>query len=111
MAKRKTGKLNKIEKFYIENNRDKAANDLAGDLNRTVSCVAKYISEELGGDVSTEEEVSGTVGELMGRKEERGVTIMTPNASQVSDETRSDRLSTNDSRVDRESIYIINKNK
>jgi len=107
MAK-KTGKLNKVEKFYIENNPDRAAADIATDLNRTVNCVKKYISEELGRDDEPEEKGS-PVGDLMARREDRGVTIMTPNASQAADETRSDRI--NLSATHKNSIYIINKEK
>ena len=40
---KKTGKLTKVEKFYIENNTDKTAEDIAKDLNRTKSSVDKHI--------------------------------------------------------------------
>ena len=105
---RKTGKLNKVEKFYIENNPDRTASDIAADLNRTVNCVKKYLSEELGRDTESEEKIS-PVGDLMARREDRGVTIMTPNASQMADETRSNEIKL--SATHKSSIYIINKDK
>ena len=43
MSKKKTGRLTKVEKFYIENNTDKSAEDIAKDLNRSKSTVIKYL--------------------------------------------------------------------
>tara|TARA_R100001377_G_scaffold44302_2_gene25225 strand:+ start:1832 stop:2155 length:324 start_codon:yes stop_codon:yes gene_type:complete len=89
MAK-KTGKLTKIEKFYIENNSEKDADEMATDLNRTKSAVSKHIkSMHDTGHVSEAKDPSSQVGDLMGHKDSRGVTIMTPAASQLSDETKS----------------------
>ena len=42
MAK-KTGKLTKVEKFYIENNFDIEASKIAKDLNRSEASVTKHI--------------------------------------------------------------------
>ena len=38
---KKTGRLTKVEKFYIEHNPDLDSSDLARDLNRTKSFVEK----------------------------------------------------------------------
>ena len=72
---KKTGKLNKVEKFYIENNSDKEISQIAKDLNR---------SEAKSDDASS----------LMGHND-RGSTVMTPAASELSDSTRGKRLSKN----------------
>ena len=93
MSKRKTGKLTKVEKFYIDNNTDKTVEEIAKDLNRTENAVNKYISESTDtGHVDTARDEKSTVGELMGHKEDRGVTIMTPAASELADETRPTRV-------------------
>ena len=91
---KKTGKLTKVEKFYIENNTDKTAEDIAKDLNRTKSSVDKHI-KTLDRISHTSEAKSdpSVVSSLMGHKEGRGVTIMTPAASERGDETRSSRTS------------------
>ena len=38
----KKGKLTKIEKFYIENNKGKTLENIAKDLDRTLASVKKY---------------------------------------------------------------------
>ena len=42
-TKKKTGKLTKIELFYIENNSDKDAEEIAKDLNRSKALVEKHL--------------------------------------------------------------------
>jgi predicted transcriptional regulator len=91
---KKTGKLNKVEKFYIENNTDKNAAEIAQDLNRTEASVKKHIkSSKDTGHVSEVTPESNDVGNLMGHKEGRGVTVMTPAASELADDTRGSRVS------------------
>ena len=89
-TKKKTGKLTKIELFYIENNSDKDAKEIAKDLNRSKALVEKHL--DLKKDTShvteSKSEKKTPAGELMGRKEDRGVVVMTQAASQVADETR-----------------------
>ena len=89
---KKTGKITKVEKFYIDNNPNLDASDLAKDLNRSVSFVKKNAEKVDTGHVDTTQEEKTSMGELFGHKENRGVTIMTPAASEVSDETRSTRI-------------------
>ena len=97
MAKHKTGKLTKIEKFYIDNNLDMSVSDLAKDLNRTKKIVENYrpSSDTPQGHITKANHYpkTKTVNDLMGHKEDRGVTIMTPEASEVADEVRVKRLS------------------
>ena len=100
----KKGPLSKAEKFYIENNSDMTVDDIASDLNRSTYVVGKYMAK-----IATDKADAINVSDLMARKEDRGVTIMTPNASQVSDETRSTRIATEPSRQD--ASYIIKKDK
>lgn len=96
MSKRK-GPLTKAEKFYIDNHLDAPVKELAEELNRSEKIVKNYIgtrtedSPEQTEDSpeQTEEDNSMKVGNLMARKEDRGVTTMTPQASALSDEKRS----------------------
>ena len=43
MTAKNKGPLTKVEKVYIENNRDKKVSDVAKDLDRTTKTVAKHI--------------------------------------------------------------------
>ena len=109
MSNKKTGKLTKVEKFYIENNLDKPTEEVAKDLNRTKASVEKFVSEisEDSHSHITEAKKDQDVGDLMGRKEDRGVTIMSPAASQLADETRGNRI--NKSTKHNDAIHIIKK--
>ena len=110
MSKKKTRRLNKVEKFYIENNTDKSVEDLAKDLNRSEAVINKYVNEKGGsGHLDSVQDEKSTVGELMGHKENRGVTIMTPAASELADETRSSNEQ-GSSRYDN-AIHIIKQDK
>jgi IS30 family transposase len=112
MSKKKTGRLTKVEKFYIENNTDKSAEDIAKDLNRSESIVTKHLnsSRDTGHIDSVKDKDSDTtIGDLMGHKESRGVTVMTPAASELADATRPSRLK-NASRYD-DAIHIIKQDK
>jgi len=103
---KKTGKITKVEKFYIENNSSLDAADLAKDLNRSVAFVKKHVKKTDTGHVDTTQEQK-TASELFGHKEDRGVTIMTPAASEVADETRSSRV--NITQRHKNAIHIIKK--
>ena len=104
MSKKK-GKLSKVELFYIDNNADKSVADLAKDLNRTESSVEKHIHADTGNLDNVQDDKSN-IGDLMGHKEDRGVTIMTPAASEVADGTRQGRV--NQSKRHQNAIHIIN---
>jgi hypothetical protein len=106
----KTGRLTKIEKFYIANNLDKDLETLSKDLNRTKASVKKHVEslQDTGHTTTTRDnEETQSVSDLMGRKEDRGVTIMTQAASQVADSTRGNRLNV---AGNQDSIHIIKKN-
>ena len=77
----KKGPLSKIEKFYIENNIGSDVGTTAKDLGRSTSVVLKYIEENCP---KTDPRIID-VGNLMAKKEDRGVTIMTEAASSASD--------------------------
>ena len=72
---KKTGKLTKVEKFYIENNSDKTISELAKELNRSESSVKKY-SESVKDDshVTDAKSSDSQISSLMGHKEGRGDT-------------------------------------
>ena len=90
---KKTGKLNKVEKFYIENNSDKEVSQIAKDLNRSEASVKKHMKTSPR-PKHTSEAKSSDASSLMGHND-RGSTVMTPAASELSDETRGKRLSNN----------------
>lgn len=94
-TKKKTGKLTKVEMFYIENNPDKVAKEIARDLNRSENIVKKHldIKKDTAHVTESKSEKKTPAGELMARKEDRGVVVMTQAASQVADETRNRRPS------------------
>ena len=103
---KKTGKLTKVEIFYIENNQDKNVDEVAKDLNRTKATVQKYIDSTTDtGHTDTVKSEKADVSELFGHKEDRGVTVMTPAASQLADETRSTRVNISDKH--KNAIHII----
>jgi predicted transcriptional regulator len=104
---KKTGKLNKVEKFYIENNEDKEVDEIAKDLNRTEASVKRHIEKSRMGHVDEVQDKKSDISELFGHKEDRGVTIMTPAASEIADETRSKRI--NVSSKHKNAIHIIKK--
>ena len=88
---KKSGPLNTVEKFYIDNNQDKNVKELAGDLNRNQKIIRGYLGDRETSTTSEAkgEEESAIAGELFGHKEGRGVTVMTPAASEVADSHRS----------------------
>tara|TARA_R100000008_G_C3577865_1_gene166418 strand:+ start:768 stop:1091 length:324 start_codon:yes stop_codon:yes gene_type:complete len=104
---KKTGKLTKVEKFYIENNNDKDVSEIAKDLNRTEASVKKHIEKSRMDHVDKVQDEKSDISELFGHKEDRGVTIMTPMASELADETRSKRV--NVSSKHKNAIHIIKK--
>jgi hypothetical protein len=84
----KKGPLSNAEKKYINENSSEEINVIATSLDRSTSLVQKYI------DSSTQakpEKPKGNVGKMFARNEERGVTVMTQNASMASDETKTQR--------------------
>ena len=107
MSKKK-GKLSKVELFYIDNNADKSDADLAKDLNRTESSGEKHIHADTGNLDNVQDDKSN-IGDLMGHKEDRGVTVMTPAASEVADQTRASRIGI--SKKHQDAIHVINPDK
>ena len=91
---KKTGKLNKVEKFYIENNSDKEVSQIAKDLNRSEASVNKHMKTLPRVKHTSEAKSDDAVSDLMGRND-RGSTVMTPAASELSDSTRGRRISKN----------------
>ena len=103
---KKRGKLNKVELFYIDNNADKSVADLAKDLNRSEALIKNRAHS---GHIDKVQDDKSNIGQLMGHKEDRGVTIMTPAASEVADETRASRIGM--SKKHQDAIHIINPDK
>jgi len=103
---KKTGKITKVEKFYIENNTDKEVGEIAKDLNRTKASVEKHIAKNKTSHVDEAQDKKAPIRDLFGHKEDRGVTIMTPAASETADETRSSRV--RQSQRHKNAIHIIN---
>ena len=75
-------KLNKTEEFYIENNTDLSAEELAAAMRTHVTAedVQKYR------DTLPEQEATmPTAGDAMARDTKKGVAIMTQTAAELSD--------------------------
>lgn len=98
MAKR--GALSKVEKFYIEGNRNLAAEDIATELDRTTNAVQKYLDtlpEQTEAEEAQPQPRNAETRFLnqMGRHERNGqkvATVMTKGASEEADRTRPQRL-------------------
>jgi len=101
----KKGPLSKVEKFYIEKNVESDVGTISKDLGRSSSIVTKYIED----NCSKSDPRIINVGDLMAKKEERGVTIMTESASAASDTNKEFRKKPSPSW--QESIHKIKKEK
>lgn len=98
----KKGPLSKVEKFFIVQNKDdKSVKELADDLGRSEASVEKVLAElppeeEIKKDTGVVTEVRNSkTRELMGRKTaggRKGVSVMTPAASEYADATRENRI-------------------
>jgi hypothetical protein len=99
----KKGPLSIVEKFYIVQNPHSSSNkELAAELGRTVKTIEKVIKEAKVEEPIKDEsdrvidpKVESRTRKLMGRKTatgRKGVSIMTKEASEYSDHTRSQRL-------------------
>ena len=90
---KKRGPLNRVEKFYIDNHSDKDVKDIAEDLNRNQKIISKYLGSkpetEHTSKAQDEQKKTVIAGELFGHKEGRGVTVMTPAASETADAAKS----------------------
>lgn len=89
---KKSGPLNRVEKFYIDNHSDKDVKELSEDLNRNQKIISKYLDgnpEAIHTSQAQDEEKKSVIaGELFGHKEGRGVTVMTPAASETADASK-----------------------
>lgn len=83
MPKVKKGPLGKAEVFYIDGNyRDLTAVEIAQDLNRSITSIENYIKKNL----SRKNTGGIQAGDHFIRQ--RGVTIMSENASTIADQKR-----------------------
>ena len=107
---KKTGRLTKVEKFYIDNNPSMEASAIAKDLGRTKKVVDNRRTAsppEDRGHITTTNHYPKAEGvkQLMAGDEKRGVTIMTPEASEVADSTRHLRVDVPERNAN--SIHVI----
>tara|TARA_R100000664_G_C2709936_1_gene107119 strand:- start:449 stop:787 length:339 start_codon:yes stop_codon:yes gene_type:complete len=87
----KTGPLSKEEKTYIEDNKDKSADSIAKDLDRSENIVNKHLTTvkpEQEGTEGGEEWSPPKAGEQFARNKKYGATVMTESASMTSDENK-----------------------
>lgn len=85
MAKTKKGPLSKAETYYIDgNHRDMDVAQIALDLNRTIHTVETYIKK----NHAKKEHVAGTKAGDHFVSNNKGSTVMTENASTMSDAKR-----------------------
>jgi len=94
MPAKNKGPLTKIEKFYLENNSTLPAKQLAEDIGRSTKSVEKYIDamvKESNSHIakSKGEDTGGLAGDLMGRNERYGVTVMNESASMAGESSKS----------------------
>jgi hypothetical protein len=78
-------RLTKVEKFFIENNKDLSSQAIADDMRAAVTNedVQKY-RDSLG----KKDPETPTAGSTMARDPEKGVAIMTQTAAEISDEAQ-----------------------
>jgi len=81
----KKGPLSKAEKFYIEGNLEKPLENLCKDLDRAKSTVTKYLKTVVADD----QEKAETLLYQQFARNNKGSVVMTPNASEMSDDKRS----------------------
>lgn len=77
-------KLNIADQNYIDGNRDKQPEELATLLDLSVKSIQKYIDD----NPIKKTKVKTKFDQALARKEERGVVIMTPAASEIADSKR-----------------------
>jgi hypothetical protein len=87
----KKGPLSKAEKFYIENHSDLDIIELCKDLDRAQSTLKKFIATLPKNNMVTASKQEGvkkpSISDQFARQS--GATVMTPNASIMADEKRS----------------------
>ena len=83
----KKGPLSKAEKFYIEGNLSKPMEDLCKDLDRAKSSIEKHIKSI---PVDDKEKAETLLFQQFARNE-KGSTVMTENASSMSDDVNQKR--------------------
>lgn len=109
MAEKKT-RLTKVEKFYIENNMETmSVEDLSKDIRCGKTLVQKQIDllksknhqKQITMPAKAEDIVSSSMpkaGDFMIRNKRYGVTVMTRQSAEISDENRKNVKKTNTSR-------------
>jgi hypothetical protein len=83
----KKGPLSKAERFYIENNLQLPIGDLCKDLDRAKSTLEKYLKTLVTEDTAKTE----TLLYQQFARNDKGATVMTPNASEHGDDIRDAR--------------------
>tara|TARA_B100000029_G_scaffold480239_1_gene528065 strand:- start:1175 stop:1504 length:330 start_codon:yes stop_codon:yes gene_type:complete len=91
MTAKNKGPLTKVEKFYIDNNKNKKIEELAEDLSRTKKTIKKYldtiVDSSEASHIAKAKSDSPTAGDMMLKNERYGVSIMTQEASMNGDAT------------------------
>lgn len=80
----KKGPLGKAERFYIENHLHKPVDELCKDLDRAKSTIEKFLKKVVVEDGTKAE----TLLYQQFARNNKGSTVMTPNAAEMSDEKR-----------------------
>jgi hypothetical protein len=98
----KRGALSKVEKFYIEGNRDLEVEAIASELDRSVNVVQKHLDtlpKAKAKPTKATKKAKATKDtqfqQAMGRHERAGqkvATVMTRSASELADESRPQRI-------------------
>ena len=93
MAKKTTVKpaLSKVEKFYIENNSDLSVEEICKDIKKNEKLVSEYHSQCL-----EKTKQADTIDKLMVVDSKNGYAVMTKEASEKGEKTRTQRSSPRD---------------
>lgn len=96
----KKGPLSKAEKFYIENNRDLSTVELCADLGRAKATIERFVSRLPKPKPKEEAKVENKETMLFKQfaRNDKGSTVMTPNAAEMGDGFRSKKTSSKVSR-------------
>lgn len=83
----KKGPLSKAEKFYIESHSDVDIKELCKDLDRAQTIVAKHLKTPTVKKSQQKEKTNSRLYNQFARND-KGSTVMTPNASMLGDDQR-----------------------
>ena len=98
----KKGPLSKAEKKFIDDNLSNDVGNLSQELDRSVAIIQKYIDSTVD-----QPKTASSAYNLFARNEDRGVTVMTQEASMASDGKKKKKEATTTPERHRQAIHKI----